>query len=220
MSNINACTTKTMTDAGAATEGSLPQESMAVPQQPAQTASDVDSSKSGAQEAEMKQGQLDVALVERVREMAVFDSESNQCSFGELIDAKQGEKCLVIFIRCVAQPAKLCARLNIGGEAIDISTAGAFQSLKNNLLPSDAADCSLCQSYLKHLTDVATPQQFADANVRVSVIGHGDSAVIKSVSFSATLSCILRLTGGVAMSVCRGLEAALEDLRPTQQRFA
>lgn len=47
---------------------------------------------------------------------------------------------------------------------------------------SDVASCSLCQNYLQELARVAPPQQFDSANVRVSVVGHGEASVIKGVS--------------------------------------
>lgn len=43
--------------------------------------------------------ELDAKLVERVREMTVFDKDGQEHPFDELINAEPGEKCLVIFIR-------------------------------------------------------------------------------------------------------------------------
>lgn len=39
----------------------------------------------------------------------------------------------------------------------------------------------MCQGYLKELTEVAPPQHFERANVRVSVVGHGEASVMKGV---------------------------------------
>lgn len=44
---------------------------------------------------------LDAALVDRLRKEIVYDSDGKEHAFEELIHAKDGEKCLVIFIRSV-----------------------------------------------------------------------------------------------------------------------
>lgn len=45
--------------------------------------------------------QLDARLVERVGEMTVLNEDGHEYRFQDLIDAKDGEKRLLLFIRCV-----------------------------------------------------------------------------------------------------------------------
>lgn len=42
---------------------------------------------------------LEASLVERIRKQVVLDSAGQEHRFEELINAREGEKCLVIFIR-------------------------------------------------------------------------------------------------------------------------
>lgn len=46
-----------------------------------------------------KKGVFDAKFVEELRAFRVKDSEGKEHPFETLIDAKEGEKCLVIFIR-------------------------------------------------------------------------------------------------------------------------